>query len=1097
KIMARKEGCTLYMVLLALTNILLSKLANQEDIVVGTPVAGRRHADLQQVIGMFVNTLALRNYPRGEKSVIEFLRDLKKSTLDAFENQEYPFEDLVEKAAVKRDAGRNPLFDVMFTLDNPGEPTGEVEGNSYEYEYRISKFDITLRAREAGEIILFKILYSTTLFKRDTIEKFIDYFKKIVSDVLNNNEIKLSEIEIIPGKQKKQVLYDFNSTETGYSPDQTIRQLFAGQVERTPDKIAAAGPGPGTQGTGRTRTPLLVTYRELNEQSFRLAARLRAMGIGPESTAAIMTEPTPEMIAAIFAVLKTGGWYLPIDPENPPGRINYMLKDSETKGLLTQKHLRHLVNQAAFPGETLIIEAETRCRYEPGTAAADKAAGPHDPVYMIYTSGTTGTPKGVLITNENLVNYVTWFTGETALTGEDKTVLTSSFAFDLGYTSIYPCCLQGGQLHILAKEIYMLPGSLLDYISFHRISYLKMTPSLFSTIADHPDFSPGTCRMLRLVVLGGEAINTADVEKAHRACQHIKIMNHYGPTEVTIGSIAQFIDFDDFEVYKTRPTIGRPIANTKVFILDKYMKLLPPGIAGELCISGAGVGKGYFKRESLTSEKFIPNTFMEEKPAAYPYHRVYRTGDRARWLPHGSIEFLGRIDQQVKIRGFRVELEEIQNHLVNHPGIKEAVVLAREDKYICAYIVPHKDQEPAVPVLREFLSKDLPGYMIPAYFVFLEKVPLTPNGKINRKALPAPQLEPGEEYTAPRNPLEKKLTEIWARVLEIEKDLIGIHHNFFQLGGHSLRAVILLSRIQKEFNVKIPLAEIFRTPTIKGLSGYMQEAAKTRYAAIEPVEKRDYYALSSAQQRLYILQQMDLAGTAYNMPEIIPLAELEKLDIEKLKNCFRKLIKRHESLRTSFEMKEEEPVQRVHDEVEFEIEYCLATEDTENTEGTRGLAPLFKDLVASTLKSFIRPFDLSRAPLLRVDLINKGEKEYILMIDMHHIISDGISHRILVTDFIKFYKDETLTPLPIQYKDFSAWQNSEKEKFKIKQQETYWLNRFEGEIPVLNIPTDYPRPRIQDFAGSAVSFEIPAHSTAALKIMARKEGCTLYMVLLA
>ncbi|MCP5050719.1 MAG: amino acid adenylation domain-containing protein, partial [bacterium] len=466
---------------------------------------------------------------------------------------------------------------------------------------------------------------------------------------------------------------------------------------RTPEHIAILAAAHPAQGR------YAVTYRELNEKSNRLAHLLVEKGSGPGSIAAVMTEPSVEMMTGILAVLKTGAGYVPLDPGLPRERITYMLEDSEAKLLLTPLHL--LEELEGITGTALPIDinsenlpgADKAVIWTPGAAAgSNPAAAPQQPVYMIYTSGTTGKPKGVIITHQNLVNYAMWFIHQTALTHQDRTILTSSFAFDLGYTSIYPCLLAGGQLHILPKEHYILPGNLLNYTRFQRISYLKVTPSLWDAIVSDANFSKEICKSLRLLVLGGEAIAVRDLEKTYRQFSQISIMNHYGPTEATIGCIAQFVDFKHLETYKHRPTIGRPIFNTRVFILDKYLNLSPLGVVGELCVSGASVGRGYFKREAFTSEKFIANTFIKDEPVVPPYDRLYRTGDLGRWLSDGNIEFLGRIDHQVKIRGFRIEPGEIESRLLNYEGIKETIVVPGDvedgdrdrDNYLCAYIVP-------------------------------------------------------------------------------------------------------------------------------------------------------------------------------------------------------------------------------------------------------------------------------------------------------------------------------------------------------------------------------------------------------------------------
>ncbi|MCP5052938.1 MAG: non-ribosomal peptide synthetase, partial [bacterium] len=618
-------------------------------------------------------------------------------------------------------------------------------------------------------------------------------------------------------EEKYHILYDLNDTESFYPENQTIHQWFEEQAEKTPDHIAVAGP------KSQITNQFLLTYRELNRRSHQLASLLKTNGVVSNSIAAIKSEPVPEMMIAIIAVLKTGAAYLPVDPEYPEERVNYMLEDSGA-------------NVSVSWSDGLVVR-----RLEASNKPTNQqTVKPTNLSYIIYTSGTTGKPKGVMISHGNLVNYVTWFSTQTVLTNKDRGLLTSSFSFDLGYTSLFPTLLTGGQLHILPKEVYMSAVNLPDYIAMHRISYLKMTPSLFSTIVEEDAFTGNNCPRLRLVVLGGEAIDAGDVEKAFLRFKGISIMNHYGPTEATIGCVAQTIDKNHMEEYKRTPTIGRPIFNTKVFILDKYLRLVPAGIAGELCLSGAGVSKGYIKQETLSAEKFIPNTYMGDQRVSVPYDRVYRTGDLARRLPGGGgyIEFLGRVDQQVKIRGYRVELEEIQNRLLAHDKIKETVVISRDEgnrgNYLCAYYVildgEGETDRPEPGELRDFLALALPGYMIPSRFIPLETIPLTPNGKIDRHALPLPARERNNQYPTRRDQTEETLAGIWRDVLMRGRDEtdelepIGIHDDFLEIGGNSLRAILMISRIHKRFNVLIPLPELFKNPTIEGLSGYIRAA---------------------------------------------------------------------------------------------------------------------------------------------------------------------------------------------------------------------------------------------------------------------------------
>jgi len=1068
---AKDTGSTMYMVLLSTFNILLSKHSAQEDIVIGSPIAGRPHADLENIIGMFVNTLAMRNYPSGEKSYREFLREVKENALEAYENQDYQFEELVEKLNIVRDFSRNPLFDVMFTLQNTDVKEATVEGlkiTPYKSDNMISKFDITMNVVEQEDSISIRMQYCTKLFSNTTIERICKCLENIIQAVTENIDAKLSEIDILTKKERQQILIDFNNTKIDYPKNKTIKQLFEEQVERTPDNIAVV------------YEDECITYSELNERANQLARVLKNKGVKSDSIIAIMVERSLDMIVGIMGILKAGGAYLPIDSEYPQDRIEYILQDSGAGILLSQGIL---ADKITYNGS--IIKLDEESLYQGDFSNLETVSKPSDLVYVIYTSGTTGKPKGVMLENNSLINYVSWFTNMTEISKADKSVLLSSYAFDLGYTALYSAILKGAELHIVSKEIYSMPEKLISYINHNKISYIKLTPSLYNTICSTESFLTGSgLASLRLIVLGGEEINAADVEKTYKLYSQIKVMNHYGPTETTVGTAGFIIDHDKLEYFKDHPVIGKPINNSKIYIVDKYSNLTPVMIAGELCVVGEGLARGYLNRPELTSEKFADSPFESGT-------RIYRTGDLARWLPDGNIEFLGRIDHQVKIRGYRVELGEIENKLLSHEAIKDIVVIAKDDnsgsKYLCAYVVGEK--ELTVLELRGYLSQYLPDYMIPSYFIQLEKLPLTSNGKLDRKALPEPtgNISTGAEYEAPRNSTEEKLVAIWSEVLRVEG--IGINDNFFELGGHSLKATSLAAKIHKGLNVEIPLKEIFKKPTIKGISEYIKVSEESIYSQIQPIEEKDYYEMSSAQKRMYTLQQFDGDSTSYNMPRVL---ELEgDLDAARLKEVFNKLIRRHEALRTSFEVIDEKLVQKVHEEVEFDIEVYEANKDIEGI-----------------IKSFIRVFDLSKAPLLRVGLVelehpkseanaDNKQKHYLLMVDMYHIICDGVSMGILMKEFSRIYAGEELTSLRIQYKDFSEWQNKLFKSEKIKAQEQYWLKQFKGEIPVLNLLTDYQRPIIQSFEGASIQFEIETALTNKLRQIAKATSSTMYMVLLS
>ncbi|MFC2146274.1 amino acid adenylation domain-containing protein [Acidobacteriota bacterium] len=1077
KNLALEHNTTLFMVLLSIVNILLSKLSNQENIVIGTPTAGRRHADLQQIIGMFVNTLALRNYPRGKKPFIGFLSEVKMKTLEAFENQDYPFEELVEKAAVPRDAGRNPLFDVMLALQNINEKT-DTRGkpDTYQYENGVSRFDMAWIGIGKGDRLSIEIEYCTKLFKGETIKKYIDYFKKIVAAVITEPDIRISRIEIIPGEERKQVLYDFNDTKSEYPRDKTIYALFKEQVERTPDHITLVGPSVGAiHESPLRRLPLhQITYKESNERANQLAPVLREKGVGPDTIVGIKMERSIEMIISILGILKDGGAYLPIDPEYPEERINYMLADSAAKILLTAD----AINRVPTPHFL---------SFHP--------SNPSNLAYIVYTSGSTGRPKGVLVQHQNVVRLVK-NSNFIDFTPDDRLLLTGAIGFDITTFEIWLPLLNGLTLFLVNQHVILDADRLGNFMVKNKLSILHLTPGLFNQLAfQRLEIFAG----LTYFLVGGDLVRPQYINMLRNTYKHLKILHMYGPTENTTFSTFHPVNQD----YDTLIPIGKPISNSLVYIVDKFDKLVPIGIPGELLTGGDGTARGYLNKPELTAEKF----YLRRPGGFAPL--VYRTGDLARWLPDGNIEFLGRKDQQVKIRGYRIEIGEIENRLLDHPHVKETVVTLnedeKEDRALVAYIVPDPTDLSIIDELRQYLSHKIPGFMIPSYFIRLDNIPLTPNGKADLKALPAPGTgEPGKIEAVPRGPIEKKLVNIWAEVLKTSPSKIGIDSNFFALGGHSLKATIMAAKIYKELGIQVPLAEIFKGPTIRQLSASLNlnDAVKDRYTPIEAAEKKEYYPLSSAQERFYVLQRVTPGSSAYNMAAVHQLeGHVEK---ERFEHSIKKLIKRHETLRTSFQFIHGQPVQRVQGEVEFKIEYHLAERKAQSAEqkmqsekhNEERYAP-YAMRCASTIKDFIRPFNLSQAPLLRLGLIKISPDHHILMFDMHHIISDGTSMNTFLKEFMAFYAGDPLQPLPLQYKDFARWQYNRLISGKLKKKEAYWMERFTGDLPVLNIPTDFPRPAVQSFAGDQFIFTLEKSLLHDLNRLIKDTRATLFMILVA
>ena len=1045
--LAKKTGTTMYMVLLSVFNILLSKYSGQEDIVIGTPIAGRPHADLQNIMGMFVNTLALRNKPEGEKKYIDFLKEVKENSLKAYENQSYQLETLVEKLDVRRDTSRNPLFDVMFnivdTLNNKDVKLEDIILKPYNTGSQISKFDMILNAMEKDDKLYFSIEYCTKLFKKETMERLSEHCIKVLDSIMNNKEIKLCEIDLLSETEKNQILKEFNNTKVEYPKDKTIHDLFEEQVEKIPDNVAVVF------------EDKQLTYRELNERSNSLARVLRDKGIKADSIVGIMVERSLEMTIGIMGIIKAGGVYLPIDPTYPKERIEYILKDSGSKILLSQNSL---VGNVEFDG--IVIDLYNEELYANNTNNLDKINNSNDLAYIIYTSGTTGNPKGVMCEHKNVVRLVK-NTNYIEFKADDKILQTGSMVFDASTFEVWGAFLNGLELYLAKNETIMLAESLERFVTNNNITILWLTSELFNQLAEE---DINIFKELRYLLVGGDVLSPKYINLVRGQFTKLKIINGYGPTENTTFSTTYLI-----EKYNHNIPIGKPIANSQAYIIDRNNILNPIGIYGELCVSGDGLARGYLNKLELTKEKFVYNPFE-------PGTKMYKTGDLARWLPDGNIEFLGRIDNQVKIRGFRIELGEIENRILQHENIKEAVVVVKEneenEKYICAYVVSENSIEELN--LKIYLKEILPEYMIPTYFVQLEKMPLTPNGKLDRKAFPEPNINLNiTEYEAPRNEVEETLAKIWSEVLGVEK--IGINDNFFELGGHSLKATILMSRMHKELNKEVPLKEIFKTPTIKELSKFIEIAEENIYSNIEKVEEKEYYEASSSQKRMYILQQFDKDSIAYNMPVVF---ELEgEIDKNKIEDTFRELSKRHEALRTYFKTMDGEIVQKIQNDYGFKLE---------QRDGN----------IENAVKSFIKPFELEKAPLFRVELVESEEKNYLL-VDMHHIISDGVSMSIIINEFAQLYNGKKLEDLKLQYKDFAVWQNNFLKSEEMKKQEEYWVNKFSDEIPVLNMPTDYNRPAVQSFEGDSVGFEVNEEITSKLRKLAKKTGTTMYMVLLS
>ena len=1106
----KKNDLSLYVILLAAFKVLLFKMTGQRDIIVAA-------STLKESKQASNTCILLRDRLNPGMSFKAFLMGVKETVVSGYKNQFYPIRELMESLHLNVEAFA-PLFSVFFLLEN-------IHIKEFVHEM-IDAFgnDILLSIRKENEHMTGTMTYNSMLFKQETIQTLMNSYLHLLTRVVADPGIKIGNVEIITEREKKKVLFDFNNTGVEYPKAATLHRLFEEQAERAADKIAVmCMDGTGNLETLHAPCAMLhaITYRELNERANQLAHLLREKGVKPDGIVAIMIERSLEMVVGVLAILKSGGAYLPIDPGYPGERIKYMLADSAADVLVSagnlfiegeKKEMIYIDScTSSGPGR-----ASFETRRAPCAMLHASQTGPSNLAYIIYTSGTTGRPKGAGVEHRQVVNTLVCRRETYQMEETDTSLQLFSYAFDGFVTSFFTPVISGARVVLLpgegAKDISLIKEAIVQ----HGVTHFISVPSLYRAIienAGHEELGS-----LKVVTLAGETISPGILERtgSNPPNGHMEIAVEYGVTEAAVMSTIYRHQEKDSKI-----KIGRPIWNTKILIVDEQHRLQPVGVPGELCIDSAGVARGYLNNPELTADQFdrdfqdfqddqekkekkkgIDKNTLTSLPL-YPSTPLYRTGDLARWLPDGNLEFLGRKDLQVKIRGFRIEPGEIENRITSLEQVKEAVVTVVEtgsEKHLCAYVVSNRDQEIEIPRLKGVLSRYLPAYMIPTYFVQIGKLPLTKNGKIDRNALPSYENDSKETYAAPRNETEKKLVEIWSEVLSGKDALhaaqtghppIGIDDNFFERGGHSLKATVLLSKIQKRMNVKIPLAKMFELVTIRALSNYIKGGGEEKYESIQPVEKKDFYPLSPAQKRLYILQQVETESIDYNISEAFRLEG--ECDNERVGETFKKLIKRHESLRTAFEWVDETPVQRVHDNEAFKIEIFNAVKNRSEVE-VEEKTPHSPN---HFMEGFVHSFDLSKAPLLRVGLAPLEAGRHLLMVDMHHIIADGTSIDVLINDFVGLYEKNDLPPLSIQYKDYAEWQQLERQREAIKKQEAYWLKEFENDIPILDIPSDYPGAREEDFEGRVLSFAFDEAITSSIKSLAAAGEVTLFMVLLA
>ena len=1102
--LAREHHATLYMVLLAAYDTLLYRYTGQEDIVVGSPIAGRFAPDLQHIPGVFINTLAMRNHPSGSKTFAQLLAEITENAFKAYENQDYPFEELIGKLDLRRHLDRNPLFDTLFVMQNIEMEPIVLEGlevTPFSFDIPTSKFDISLITIETSEGFLFQIEYCTRLFRQGTIEQLARHFVTLLEAVGTHPGLALNQVEILSSREKEQLIHDFNDTSADYPEDKTIHELFAEQVKKTPDYTALVGIHETHEKPKKNHNMSYhnmsymsylsyISYKELNEKSNQLEQILQEKGVNSGDIVALSVNRSISMIIGIMGILKVGGAYLPIDPDFPEERKQYMLVDSGAGILLTIGDTESRGDPLWSPcPKNLTISLDGH-----GDPPSTCQVSPANLAYIIYTSGSTGKPKGVAIEHKNVMNFITAMKAEINFLPGKTILALTTISFDIFLLETLLPLTCGLKIVIASENHQKDPRLLTELIMDNKIDVLQVTPSRLKLIMQGSGNLECLSRLSELII-GGEELPGDLYEKLEEknTGQSMKIYNGYGPTETTVYSSLKYLN-PDREI-----TIGKPIKNTYIYIVDKDDNLLPVGAAGELCIGGAGVGRGYLNNPELTAEKFLFKKYRSYRSnRTYISEKIYRTGDLAKWQHNGDIQFLGRIDNQVKIRGFRIEIGEIESRLLEHKEVKEAVVIAGEkngDKYLCAYIVPYntgalKKTSSISAELREFLSEKLPDYMIPSYFMELAEIPLTFNGKVDRKALPEPEAREENAFTPPRDRIEKKLSGIWAEVLEIQGD-IGIDANFFHLGGHSLKATLMLAKIHEIFNVLIPMPDLFKKPTIRELSEYIIKAEEEAYIPLVPAEEKEYYPLSFHQKRLWVIQQLEEKNVSYNMPMRLEINHV--LDEKAVRESLKKLIQRHQGMQTGFKTIDGIAYQFIEPDAVLPFK-MIDISSLESLEKDQERERIFKETAEAS-------FDLSQVPLLRAVAIKLDKMQYDLVFIMHHIICDGWSMGLLEREFTQLYegcrtgKEMSLAPLPLQYKDFSQWHNHQLDDPRLQEaSHRFWRERLTGGFPRLQLPTDFHGDR-GDSTGAAYRCRVKKEVKENLYRLARENATTFAVVM--
>ncbi|WP_443193781.1 amino acid adenylation domain-containing protein [Nostoc sp. UHCC 0926] len=1085
--LSQRQGATLFMTLLAAFMTLLWRYTGQEDIVVGSPIANRNRAEIEGLIGFFVNIQVLRTNLAGNPTFWELLTRVREMALGAYAHQDLPFEQLVEELQPQRDLSHTPLFQVMFALQNAPMSALELPGltlTPLESDSGAAKFDLTLYMTERAQGLVATLEYNTDLFKLSTVSRMAEHLQSLLRGIVANPQQRLSDLPLLT-QGEKALLVQWNDMQVEYPQHQCIHQLFEAQVEHTPDAVAVVFEDEQ------------LTYCELSARANQLAHYLRSLGVRPEVLVGICVERSLLMLIGLLGILKADGAYVPLDPAYPHERLAFVLQDAQVSVLLTQQHL--IENLPQHQTRVVCLDTDWESIAQQSSQNPMSECTTDNLAYIIYTSGSTGQPKGVLVNHSNVVRLLTGTESWYNFSQQDVWTLFHSIAFDFSVWEIWGALLYGGQLVVVPYWLSRSPEDFYKLLLTQQITILNQTPSAFRQLMQVEESLVNTYNFsLRKVIFGGEALQIESLKSwfEHHGDQSPQLVNMYGITETTVHVTYRPLTIADSEV-ASGSLIGHPIPDLQVYLLDSYGQPVPIGVPGEMYIGGAGVVRGYLNRPELTPERFIPNSFSNK-----PNARLYKSGDLARYLANGDIEYLGRIDNQVKVRGFRIELGEIEALLSQHPAVRETVVVVRSEEAdsqrLVAYIVPYSEQTLTIAELRRLLESKVPNYMVPAAFVMLEALPLITNGKVDRKALPAPevtQLLSESNFVTPSTPIEQMLAGIWAQILGLEQ--VGIDDNFFELGGHSLLATRVMSQVRQVFQIDMPLRRLFEEPTIARIAREIEKATKEGLevgtTTIERISRSQELPLSFAQQRLWLLAQLEPNSPFYNIPAAVRLRG--QLNLRALQQSFNEILRRHEALRTNFHTLQGQPVAVISSTKPLLLP-VLDLSELPSSQKQASVRQL-------TYFEAQQPFDLNSDLLLRVKLLRLGEQEHIVLLTMHHIASDGWSIGVLVREMTALYeafcaaKPSPLPELPIQYADFAVWQRQRLQGEALEVQLAYWKKQLGSNLPILQLPTTRPRTEVKTNKGATQSFIIPSNLSQGLQVLSRQESVTLFMTLLA